>query len=235
MTDADLHGYTAEELDLLARRAARACRSLYLPFMDRMEYAWSAMAEHVCGSSTRPEPGELIRIGVNAADNEAGRTLYKEHGWRPDVGRARGFQRYWTTMSRSPSSPVEERVVENVALTQIWPRLTPAMQAALVALATHGDLAAAAESVGYRPGAYRNMLYRARLRFLRLWLEPETPTGKWGQDSRRRGGERDYFVTTMTIRRRRRRAAMEDSVREARALELRARRAALKAQTGPDT
>jgi len=86
------------------------------------------------------------------------------------------FQSYWWR----PTTSVEGKVVDRLAFAQIWPRLSPGMQEAVVAVAIYGDQQLAAQAIG-KPWL-GSLLRQARIRFLELWHEGEEPSKKWGYD-----------------------------------------------------
>ena len=95
------------------------------------------------------------------------------------------FQKYWHLSTRPADGP-EERIVERIALTQIWAALSPRLRDAFTALAVHDDYGRAAAAVGKTRDQYNSQLSYARRVFLALWHEHETPSRPWGHDRRSR-------------------------------------------------
>jgi hypothetical protein len=93
-----------------------------------------------------------------------------------------GFARYWFTFGRNTTGP-EERIVERIALAQIWDALPEQHRQLIAALAIHDDYGKAAASLGKVRGTYVSQLANARRAFRELWHEGETPV--WGIDRRR--------------------------------------------------
>jgi hypothetical protein len=86
-----------------------------------------------------PAPQELIRLGEKAIRSHVSgleNTWGTCHGGSVQAGtRKARFEKVWTSLAQ-PSPPPEDRIIEKIALRQIWPRLTPTHQAVLLALAT---------------------------------------------------------------------------------------------------
>lgn len=177
-------GYTLEEVNRLAKVAAGT--TLTNPgdtMADRVDDAWSAIVERLYADPTPIEPGQLVWVGRKAL-YRADRATWHHHGvfkannegTRHGLGSMPAFQNYWWR----PVVTVEGKVVDRLAFAQIWPRLSPSMQEAVVAVAMYGDQQVAVEVTG-NPHL-RSNLYNARKRFLELWHEGETPSRKWGYD-----------------------------------------------------
>jgi hypothetical protein len=203
------HGYTLDALDQLVRIAIT--RNTWYQGVDadeRYAAAWHAAIELLYTTDQTPQPRDLIHAAWAAADDNTRRDM--QHRGIP---RARGttytgrddlprYHAYWTTVARVTGSP-EEPVTDRLALTQIWPRLTPVQQQALSALAAHGDYQAAADSLGLRYHTFFQHVRQARIRFFRLWLEGETPRRGW-RDRRRSTPETQLHSVSAHIRKRRR-------------------------------
>jgi hypothetical protein len=63
----------------------------------------------------------------------------------------------------------EERVVDRVAVAQIWPRLRPLHQQVPAALAAHEDYGRAAAALGKSRKTFTTQVGQARRAFLDLW------------------------------------------------------------------
>ncbi|MER7277986.1 hypothetical protein ABT369_26445 [Dactylosporangium sp. NPDC000244] len=213
------HGYTLGEINRLATTAVvRDVFHQSLPFAERLETAWSAMVECLYAAEAAPRAGELIRAAWNGLRAQA------EDEWRTHgIGRASvvdgdatmvNFWRYWWPQARTTPSP-EDRVVDRVALTQIWPMLSPTYQRLLVALAVYDDYGRAAEALHRPRGSFTTHISAARREFLGWWHQGEAPSRVWGQDRRRYGRQnRPHWATTAVRKRsaaRRRAAATRDS------------------------
>ncbi len=185
-------GYTLAEVERLAKVAAGT--TLTNPgdtMAGRVDDAWSAMVERLYADETPIEPGQLVWVGRKALYRADRATWHhhgvfkaSDHGTQHGYGSMPAFRQYWwqTTVT------VEGKVVDRLAFTQIWPRLSPSMQEAVVAVAIWGDQQQAARATG-KPHL-RSSLHHARKRFLELWHEHEAPSRHWGYDhpgpSRRR-------------------------------------------------
>lgn len=206
------HGYTMRDLDQLTRTAIRI-NSAYATVDTDERYCagWHAAVELLLTAEQPPATHEVVSAARWAADHHTRRTA--EHR---GAGRTRGdgsrsdnasprFWAYWDTDSRTTPSP-ETGIVDRIALAQIWPQLTPGQQQALTALATLGDYQAAADALGLSYHTFCRRIFTARSRYLALWLEGETPAGRW-RDRRiqTQGGKRQS--TSAHMRRRRRSGA----------------------------
>ncbi len=154
--------------------------------IDRLEVVWSAIAEALYASEAAPTKRALFRAGVQAMsrydNDEVHHHGMATHGERSSgFGSAPSFWVYWCpTTSPSP----EDGVVDRVALAQIWPRLSADQRRVLLALAAFDDYAAAANALGLTYYAFCARVREARLRFLALWHEGESPSRIWGRDRR---------------------------------------------------
>jgi hypothetical protein len=190
-TDPELrHGYTLSEINRLAKVAVwRDVWHQSLSLTDRQEIAWSAIAEHLYASDTKPSTGELVKAAWNAlrAETEA---QWHTHGVSRTAGvydgdqAMQGFNRYWFTFGRSTRGP-EEPIIERMALAQIWEALPEKHRVLIAALAATDDYGQAAAALGRPRQSYVSMLARARTAFRELWHEGETPSRHWGTDRRR--------------------------------------------------
>ena len=202
-------GYTLHDLDRIARIAIQR-RSAYsaCDVDERYAVAWHAAVEHLLTADEPPTVRGLTNIAWNAADYETRRTgEYRGHGRsRGDGSRSDGatvkFWAYWESHARITPSP-ETGIVDRIACNQIWPRLTPAQQQALETLAAVGDYQQAADALGLKYHTFCRYLSTGRARFIELWLEGETPAGRW-RDRRRTTPETQLHSISAHIRKRRR-------------------------------
>lgn len=187
-------GFTLGDVERLAWRAARRSRWLNLtvsPY-ERYELAWSAIAEEVYARSQAPGERGLVVRGERAISGHVFAEL-RERGISDRAGRGhrsptveyRGFmprfQAYWFSAG-APVVSHEGRVVEVLALRQVWPRLGRRHRETLAALAVHGDYRAAAAALGVAERSMPTMVYQARKQFFRLWHDRERPSRFWGRD-----------------------------------------------------
>lgn len=185
MTPADMevkHGYTVRDLDRLARFAVRIANLHSLPAHDRYDEALSAIGLHLAAADQPPTERELKAAGARAINDLHDRED-KHHGanrrrhlGRGDVPR---FQAYWALTKSTPS--FEDRVVDRVALAQIWPALSPMQKATLTAYAEHEDHTAAMEAAGASPSTYKTHIKRGRDKVFALWHEGEAPSRMWSK------------------------------------------------------
>jgi hypothetical protein len=206
------HGRTMRSLDQLTRVAIRIT-SAYSAIDTDERYAagWHAAVELLLTTDDPPTASDIITAARWAADTHTRRTAENRGHGRPrgDGSRSDGaaprYWAYWDTSTRVTPSP-ETGITDRIALTQIWPHLTPAQQQALTALAALGDYQRAADALGLSYHTYCRRLSAGRARFLALWLEGETPAGRW-RDRRvqTEGGTRQSM--SASIRRRARAGA----------------------------
>ncbi len=201
------HGYTLASLEGLTRRAAFDSKWRFIAFDEKYETAWSAIAEELYSSEEPPPVHDLIQVGVRAITRhveDLGHTkgVYYYRADKPSMPR---FEIYWWWHAFPTPSP-ESRIVDVLALRQIWPRLTRTNQKVLLALAVHGDYQAAAAALNKPYSTFVTQIYEARRQFLRLWHDGEQPSRVWGRDRRKRNGPPQRSVTATTIRKRQQRA-----------------------------
>ena len=179
-------GFTLDHLNNIAKRAVQTSLTKASDFNWRLDAAWFGVVECLYSAQEPPSGLELVAAGRSALER-AVRDEQREHGfnkrdvWAGSMA-APNFQRYWWGAQRTPSP--EPYVVERMCLKQIWPRLTPRQQEAIIALAAHGDYAAAAGSLGITVGTFNVHISKARRRYAELLFEGETPRGAWGTDRR---------------------------------------------------
>jgi hypothetical protein len=171
------HGYSYTDIDDIARLVIRVDR--YRKDMDTTERYLEvrfAIIEFLATATDRPSHQDLVGAGRHGSDAHV-RSEMHTHGWdrrRLDLGSGAlpGFHRFWQDSGRMP---MDERVVERIAVRQVWPTLTLAQQQAVMALALTDDHVAAARQLGIPYGNYASRLRNARIRFHALWHEHETP------------------------------------------------------------
>lgn len=207
------HGYTLKQINGLAVHAAKLCNWVNgMELTDRAVSAWSAIAEHLQLSYSRPEETELVAIAWKAMKTQHYKDL-RTHGMggqdRSMVSKA--YVRYWTTES-APTHSHEDRIVDTLAMAQIWPQLTRLQRDVLRALADHDDRETAARSLGMTRDRFNTALAQARIAFRKLWHEHETPSKNWGSD---RPGSRHQ--NPMFLLRQRKRKAAQRAARPPRA------------------
>ncbi|WP_424891842.1 hypothetical protein [Streptomyces sp. XH2] len=176
MSDVVLHGYTLADLHRLAASAVRADRTLASNAHLRYDIAWSAIAEALAAADEPPSPQDLVRTGWQAiyADVRQGWQLYgvaRDSGGRA-VGSAPRFVTYWRHIHESP---VEERLIERIAVHQILDTLPAVYRDAVFALAAHGTLQEAARALGISDVAMKGRIATAKRRFATRWYAPEAP------------------------------------------------------------
>lgn len=200
------HGYTLADLNRLAvHTVTRDVWHYGMSFPDRVEIAWSAMAETLYTHPQPPHVSTLMaaaqtHIRQRVQSDRASHGISNQDAHSP----APNFHRYWCNHhTASPENPV----VERTALHQIWPRLAPRHRDVLTALAAHGDYTTAAASLAMTYTTFRATVADARKRFLRLWHEGEQPSRIWAtsRPGRSDAGPGHTTMTSIVRRRKRRR------------------------------
>jgi hypothetical protein len=181
------HGFALADIHRAARLAV-SISSKYrgMDIRDKYDEAWHAIVEALYTSTENLTARELVWIGSNGINS----AVYGHQRMRgidqkdSTAGQSMPFfWRYWWLTSQNVPSP-EARLVERIALRQIWPHLTLTHRQVLTALAVHGTHQAAAEALGKSITTYQSHLSHARKAFLRLWHEHEEPSQVWGADQR---------------------------------------------------
>ncbi|WP_141576175.1 hypothetical protein [Actinomadura sp. WMMA1423] len=180
------HGYNLADLERLASFSTRRLYGITTDPRDRYAIAWSAIAEHLYSADERPTPNELIITAQNAIARNLQKELH-HHGTAKDYRPMPKYAIYWETVIRHTPSP-EARIVDQAALWQIWPQLTPVERSAVHALAARGTHQAAADALGISYSAFAQRLTAARRRFLALWHEGEEPSWLWRIELRANAG-----------------------------------------------
>lgn len=172
MTDASWVLTDLRTIERLAGRAATVCYSRTLPYAERHEAAYSAIAlavaEHA-RAGTHPTFTELVGVGSDAIDTETTQ-------WRHTHGLTapRGYVTYWLDDTRPDGVPDAE-VPPRLALREVMDALPSRHAEALMLLALHGDPQAAAAHLGITYGAMQRRIRTARQAFYALWWDHETP------------------------------------------------------------
>lgn len=153
LTGALRHSYTVADLWALAHRAAAGGGP------DRVETAYSGIAEALYAADTPPSAADLVNAGRAALTPEA--PLPTAPGPAGD-------------MLDTIAEP-EWQIVESQALRQIWPTLTAIQRRCLRALADVGDHCRAAAALGMAVRHFDLHVHNARRHIFALWYEGETP------------------------------------------------------------
>lgn len=181
------HGYTFTELQSIAWACNRTAWTYGGDYLDRYDAAWGAVVEHLLTAEHRPDRHELISVGQMAV-RDLVRADRRHHGVPAndpysEYGSGKHFNRYWSQRN-TPSH--EDRVVDALALRQIWPRLKGWHRQSVTVYAATGDLGLAAEAEGLVRQQFVLRLNYARRAFRALWHEGERPSAMWKQDGKRR-------------------------------------------------
>lgn len=196
------HGYTLADLDEIAVQAVRWQRfHRQIEFTVRLDMAWSAIAECLYAADEPPAPNDLVRAAWAAVTDEVDRT-YRSYGLNSHdryAGITGRFRQYWVGAGQQTRSP-EEPIVERVALSQIWPRLSALHRQLLLAMAVHDDYGRAADALDKSRATFTTQLSQARRACLTLWHDGEQPSRPWGTDRRASADSTDRHSSTYVIR-----------------------------------
>ena len=178
------HGYTLADLDRLAKTVVVA-NSQWWPAGDRKDQtdtAWSGIVELLYAHDGEPSERDLLDAGTRALTEDT-KGYRKHHGLRDGgfIGDGPRFAAYWY---EPPAVPWEERVIERIAAEQILTKIKGHELDALLALASTGDYAAAAQVLGLKYATLTQRLTEARRAFRRQWFAPEVPPPVKGTDRR---------------------------------------------------
>jgi hypothetical protein len=201
------HGYTLSVVNEMAVSAVmRGAWYRSLPLTERLDAAYGAIIEHLYATDVKPDSGELFRAAWNAMrrhveDDWHTRGVSRRSSVYDGAKTMPSYWRYWSSHAQNTVSH-ENRLVEQIALWQIWDELRPSHQRILTALAELDDHRLAATSLGYtKRSGYSVMLSDARRAFLRLWHEHEQPSKPWGHDRRKNPDLKTRSLTRSVTRR----------------------------------
>lgn len=201
MLDVDLaHGYTLADLHDIARHAIATDWSHHATdYPTRYDIAWSGVAEALYAADTPPTRRDLLHHARYTLHADVQADLKHRGLSHHTYGEtALNAVRYWMLSQVVHSH--EDTVVDRQALAEIWPCLRDVDRQALLALAVHDDYAQAADALGMKYYTFTAAVRRARLRFLRLWHDGETPSELWGRDRRATAGGRRAEAPTAAAR-----------------------------------
>ncbi len=181
-TEPVLHGYTMGDLDQIAKSATRNRYSgtFGADHDELYEAAWGAAVETLCAQRSRPERRDLHLAAMRGVDETRYRiqrdrgVISSQHS--AGTYAAPGFLRYW--INPPSGSPVEDKVVDSIAVQQVLAAMRPTHRQRLVLLAAYdGDLVAAGAASGHK--AFTSLAWVARRAALALWHDGETPRRVW--------------------------------------------------------
>lgn len=173
------HGWNVGHASRVAHIAARYAPGGHTTFDDRHSAALVAIITELHAHDCDPGVDVLMRA-ANRAVQGAWHHEWSADGYDWRTGeRLTTFVRYWRPAARTP---LDEAVVERVAVRQIVAALTWRQRQVLGALvATDGHYPAAALLTGLKPNSIATHQRRIREVFLALWFGDETPRpGVWG-------------------------------------------------------
>ncbi|WP_125937181.1 hypothetical protein [Streptomyces sp. WAC 06738] len=142
-------------------------------FPARVDVARSAIAEHLYASDEAPDVETVLGVACRAIADHV-QVVHGDccHG-DTTAGHIPGVD--WPSLGSWVQHDESDSVVENVALSQIWPALSTAHREIFLAIALYGDREKAARSLGKSPASFATQLTQARREFLRQWNEGERP------------------------------------------------------------
>ena len=181
------HGRTLDDVDRIAWGVATSDRwHAGTPLAERHDHARHGIVVHLLSADQPPADYDLYRAGLAEITRAVHAEIrFKGHQDTADERGEFGFlpqaARYWNPPA---ASPLEERIVERIALHQVWPLLTGRQRQALAALAACGDYQQAADALDLNLKAFDMRLAKGRSRLAAVWFEHETPPKRRGKDRR---------------------------------------------------
>ena len=172
-----------------ARRVARyVARDQKSAFIDRGEaeaVAIAAIAYNAAETGRDLTRREMKQYAFRAVAASVAK-IKGTRGINVVTGRpAPRFASYWTGTPRT-TAPFEERVLEQIALWQVWASLDQRTRDILIACATAETPAGRARLAGYAPASWSTVLGRAREQARLLWFDHESDPGMWPTGRKRR-------------------------------------------------
>lgn len=167
------HGFTMADLHRAARQAAggSGARSP-LPWDERYEIAWMAIAEAIYESDERPN---LPLVGMQAISKES-HSYRSFHGLEGasarDGDRAPSFIKFWAPRG---SEDFTDTIVERLSLPAVLSLLSSEEYEVLAALAAHGTQLKVAEVLRLSPALVNQRVKSGRQRVIAAWIAPDTP------------------------------------------------------------
>lgn len=197
-------------MEAVARRAARFSRWSFPRFAERVDLARFALLEHVytCEAG-KPSGCDLVMVGIRAVDRQivaneralrGGVDPVGGHAWDADAAvlRVLDIGGRADPLTGRPDRGHARAVADLAPAGRVGPGRDPG-------LARHRDYELAAKELNITHNSFKDSIYRARHRFLRLWHEHEQPSGMWSRDfrlTRPRGYRTNSIASTITQRRR---------------------------------
>ncbi|MFJ8929293.1 hypothetical protein ACIRLA_22210 [Streptomyces sp. NPDC102364] len=182
------HGFTLDDVERIAWGVAASSDRWHraTPVGERHDHARYGIVVHLLAADAPPTDRDLYTAGL-AEINRAVHSEFTAVG-RTDTADERGefgylpqVARYW---HQAVTNPVEERVLERLALAQVWPLLTDLQRGALATLASCGDYEQAATALGVKLSALDMRLAAGRRKVAAAWFEHETPPRRRRKDRR---------------------------------------------------
>ena len=148
-------------------RMAQWCVSRNLAWVndprEALDEARSAILEKVAESAAG---AEVTKQDLVVAGKQAIRRMVKAD----NKGDGVNATTYWTPAA---SDPMDERIIERIALDEVFSSLSDDGQELLLTFVAHGDSHAAAEHMGITPIALMKRLRLVRESFFRKWFDWE--------------------------------------------------------------
>lgn len=169
---------SADEIEDIARRVARAHQSRLMSYDARFEAAWDGIIQAIADGN------EDLAMAARLAINKANMDFYHHYGLARDGGRkndrhtGRNFHTYWH-VTADPWT-FADQLTEDMAIRQIWDALPQRHRDTLNVFMDSGwSTAGTASVMGI---TYANASYRicaARDAAKKMWFEPDIPPPHW--------------------------------------------------------
>jgi DNA-directed RNA polymerase specialized sigma24 family protein len=179
-------GLTFADLVGAARRAVKYdFGTRGFDYEDRYETAWFGVVECLYAASEPVEAYDLYIAGLDAlrkmrSDDRRTRGFKNQDSYN-GPGSAPGFVTYWLPPSTQTQTEAgfAARLVDEMAVRQVFALLTRPQREALLALALHSDYNTAARSLGLSLEAFAGRLKNARVTFFAAWYAPDPVPDGW--------------------------------------------------------
>lgn len=168
----------------VARFVARQQRSRYLPDDEYEAVALGAIAIKAAECKRELTKREMTQAAFQATAEEANK-VKSMRGQTQRGEPAPRFAAYWHGNPRL-ASPFEERVLERLALWQVWACLDERTRNILIAYAVAETPPGRARLAGYSPASWTTVLGRAREQARQLWYDHERDPGHYPYGRKRR-------------------------------------------------
>lgn len=194
------HDWTYRELRRLSSMAAVRHWSVNYHMDEKCDVAMMALIEMLWAADESPDQWELLDYATRAVMEHVGRET-GIHGKTREGNTAPRYTTYWDDQAR-PAEPVTDRIVEYIALTEVFVALDETDQELLWTRAMFLTARAAAAALSMSEPIFSVKFRAARDRANRLWFDEETARSWVGREDHRRSPTSDAATYRCSGRRR---------------------------------